>query len=271
MVEGNGAMNDLYMIYQIEKTLLATLSTDIIEIVPVPQHIDSIPSAPKHLRGVFNHRGNIVSVYDARVLMGYPSYQQELDTLIATLRQREQDHRKWLAELEKSVLEHRPFTLQRDPHKCAFGKWYDINRHTISDNIEIRLLLGQFDEPHQRIHAVADEIERHVKADDHTKAQRILERTKKGELTYLLNLFDELYKVTALKFTEHEIGLIHGLSEQNIMLTADKVIGVDQLHDIEPLPTRTSAPIKALAKDTNNRIVQIVDSDRISKVSATCS
>jgi hypothetical protein len=41
------------------------------------------------------------------------------------MRDREQDHRNWLAELEACVREHRPFGMARDPHQCKFGLWYD--------------------------------------------------------------------------------------------------------------------------------------------------
>ena len=256
-------MHELYMIFQIEQTLLATFSTDIVEIMMAPHHFDSIPCAPKHLRGVCNHRGNIVSVYDTRVMMGLPSYLQERDVLIAMLHQREQDHRTWLAELEKSVQEKRRFTLQRNPHKCAFGKWYDTNRQSFSDNISIRLLLSQFDEPHQRIHAIADEIERYAAVSDYESARRVIERTKTSDLAYLLSLFSELYRVASLTFANHEVGLIHRLGNQNIMLTADKVIGVSQLRDIEALPISTSAPTNALGKDPGQRIVQIIDIDQV--------
>ena len=229
----------------------------------MPPHINKPPSAPDHLRGVFDHRGRIVPVYDTRKLMGYPSYLQERDALIALLHQREQDHRKWLTELEQATLEQRPFTLQRDPHKCAFGKWYDANRQTISENIEIRLLLGQFDTPHQRIHAVADQIDRCVRINDFEQAKEILTRTRSGPLARLLALFSELYRVTEMTFADHEVGLIHYLPGQIIMLTADKVIGVQPLYDITPLPVTTTAPTRALGKDASQQIVQIIDCTRI--------
>jgi hypothetical protein len=70
----------------------------------------------------------------------------------AMMQLREQDHRKWLLELEASVQEHRSFLMTTDPHKCAFGKWYD-NYH--ADNAWVAALLKKVDGPHRQIHAVA--------------------------------------------------------------------------------------------------------------------
>lgn len=35
------------------------------------------------------------------------------------MRQREQDHLRWVNELRTSIQERRPFTLTTDPHACA--------------------------------------------------------------------------------------------------------------------------------------------------------
>ena len=54
------------------------------------------------------------------------------------------------------VKENGKFTLARDPHQCAFGKWFDNFK---TDNIAVSEVLKKFDAPHKRIHALADEIE----------------------------------------------------------------------------------------------------------------
>ncbi len=59
------------------------------------------------------------------------------------MRQREEDHRNWLNELEKSVKEKSEFRLARDPHKCAFGRWYYSYR---SDSPWMTAVLRKFEQ-----------------------------------------------------------------------------------------------------------------------------
>jgi purine-binding chemotaxis protein CheW len=103
-------------------------SEDMREMLKMPE-VSEVPGAHS-IRGGINLRGRFC----------------------AMMQLREQDHRKWLLELEASVQEHRSFLMTTDPHKCAFGKWYD-NYH--ADNAWLAALLKKVDGPHRQIHAVA--------------------------------------------------------------------------------------------------------------------
>ena len=82
---------------------------------------------------------------DLRVRLGMIPLKKEIDDLVDLMKQREQDHRKWLEELESSVRQQREFKLATDPHKCAFGKWYDT---FTTDNLTLGHALKKFDQPH---------------------------------------------------------------------------------------------------------------------------
>ena len=84
----------------------------------------------------------------------------------------EEDHCRWLQELEACVEERREFRLATDPHKCKFGQWYDkllgnppgLAQLTNSD-LNLTSLFEQLDQPHKLIHAVAQRVLGQAQAD----------------------------------------------------------------------------------------------------------
>ncbi|MGB1090743.1 MAG: CZB domain-containing protein [Oceanobacter sp.] len=90
-----------------------------------------------------------------RDLIGHTEDKQQTEALVELLHQREQDHLNWLNALEKALKENTEFTLARDPSACAFGRWYATFK---PDNAELAHVMEKFDQPHKRIHALADEL-----------------------------------------------------------------------------------------------------------------
>ena len=155
---------------------------------------------------------------------GIEPLQQETDALIATLRQREQDHINWLTELEASIRQDRPFTLTTDPHKCAFGKWYD-NYHT--DNIALDIVMRQFDIPHKNIHALGITLCDLVQQGNKALALQTLEEARAKHFTELVKVFARAYNTVRNTFRETVI----------VVETAEKQFGVtvDRLESVELL------------------------------------
>ena len=69
------------------------------------------------------------------------------------LTEREKDHIEWVQALEDSLLNDTPFVKAKDPHKCAFGQWYDTFKSRDETLMEA---LSEFDKPHTQIHSLAD-------------------------------------------------------------------------------------------------------------------
>ena len=101
--------------------------------------------------------------------LGLSPLRSEMDALVQLLRDREQDHRDWLKELEACVRERRVFQLARDPHRCKFGPWYDAYRGR--DRL-LQMTLPSMDAPHQAIHATADEVLRLFEESRRTLTER---------------------------------------------------------------------------------------------------
>ncbi|MEZ5979349.1 MAG: chemotaxis protein CheW [Planctomycetota bacterium] len=161
------------------------------EMVRLPE-LTPVPNASDDVRGLMHLRGASVPVHDMRTLLGVPPLAAEIDALVEMLDQRERDHRNWLAELERTVEEGRPFTLATDPHKCAFGRWYDTFEPT---NLVLQNLLPRFDGPHKRIHALAIEVDRLVRDGEKERAMRRIEATRGRELAEMITLFANMREV----------------------------------------------------------------------------
>ena len=90
---------------------------------------------------------------------------------------------------DMSGSERREFKLAIDPHKCAFGKWYD-NFET--DNRTLSGCLKKCDAPHQEIHGIAIKVKGMEEKEDFDSAYEIINPTKEGERAEMIRLFSRL-------------------------------------------------------------------------------
>lgn len=200
------------------------------------KRISRIPAAPGHIAGVVHLRGRVLPVIDLRKVLGMPSMSEETEVVLQLLRDRERDHVNWLKELRASVDEKRQFMLATDPHKCAFGKWYDrlmadeadLNRLTNGDPALIRLL-REFDAPHRRIHAIAQHVEEFVSQGHAEQAHDLIASTQSTQLARMVELFDR----TRHSIAELRQSLLieiedHGVRTGILVDGADKVADVDE-------------------------------------------
>ncbi len=79
--------------------------------------------------------------------------------VLEELKQREIDHFVWAAEVSDLMLDEdvTELTVETDPHKCAFGKWYygDGRREAEAMIPELKLILSRIEDPHARLHQSA--------------------------------------------------------------------------------------------------------------------
>lgn len=146
---------------------------------------------------VTTYQGKPVPIYDFADLMGCEAEYKANVKLLKTLKDREKDHIDWMDALEYSIRNGAAFTLPRDATQCEFGKWYasyDADDELLAD------ILRDFDEPHQRIHSLADSLLDLCEQDQKEKAISILEIEKTRTLSKLQNLFaaakDRLENIT---------------------------------------------------------------------------
>jgi len=77
------------------------------------------------------------------------------------LAEKEADHLGWAGDICRCFLKNDPaLTVQTDPHKCSFGKWYysEAAKKAVAGNPELERLYAAIGEPHAKLHASAAEI-----------------------------------------------------------------------------------------------------------------
>lgn len=222
---------------------------DIQEMLIAPE-VARVPHAAAWVRGVLNLRGQIVPLVDLRKRLGLTSALDELEEFCELMRQREQDHRNWLAELEASVREHRAFTLTTDPHKCKFGQWYD---HYKAPNLVVAELLKRFDAPHQAIHRVAIDVAELVARGDASGAAAAVANARSGILNTMISLFGELREL--IRDSQREIAVVLATPSGKCAVCVDSVDSVEALasDSITDLPQAEMSAASTLATRVGSR------------------
>lgn len=212
-----------YLIAVVEGARLAVPSAWASEMIVLPD-ISALPLAPPAIRGIGMRRGRTVTMIDARIRLGYPSRQAETDELIALLEAREADHVRWVDTLLDCIDNELPFTLARDPHACAFGKWYD---HYVPPTLTLKQHMAKFDEPHQAVHALADEAEQLLRTRGKAAAHERIELFRSISLGRMHQLFRDACRL--LQEDIREIAITHEADGQVVGLIVDEVEAVERL------------------------------------------
>jgi len=178
--------------------------------------------------GVVEHLGVPVAVYDFSLATSKPSLMEQKAELIEILKQREQDHIDWLDSLEKAIVDDEEFTKARDPHKCAFGVWYD-NFDTIDEDLQH--IMADFDAPHKQIHSLADQL---LSMKDQSENQKkkcleILENERKTTLNKLRRLFDKAREQIAITIKPVLIYLTLDNESPHVALKVDEIADVEEV------------------------------------------
>lgn len=242
-------LNDEFplVIFLTEKAQYAVSSEHVSTMVAVPE-TRPVPHSPRYVRGIINLRGKVLPLIDLRVRLGYTSSLDEHRDFLTMMAQREQDHRNWLNELESSVEEEREFTLATDPHKCAFGKWYDTFQ---SDDNALMAFIRKFDRPHRKIHALAHKVEALIAEGRVVEANALIADTRSQDLQRMVKLFSSVGDV--LRESHREIAMIIETPQFDYGVAIDQIKAVEFLKQgtIEELP-------RGLEMQVTNNLVTLI-------------
>jgi len=174
-----------WVIFALDESKFAVASTCVESMLMTPPHVE-VPNVDSTIRGVIQFRNHATPLIDLRARLGMKSRSVEVREFSEMLAAREQDHRNWLTELDASATEGRDFTLATDPHKCAFGKWYDTYE---PETYVMKSLLARFDRPHKNIHAIAAKVRNAQQQGDLSEAHRIVHECEDHEFNEMINIF----------------------------------------------------------------------------------
>lgn len=149
--------------------------------------IRTVPTREGLSRKVFDYGTESIVLYRFSDIVGSHSQVDESVELSKLLQQRRQDHVNWMDALEHSLKTGEPFSKALDPHKCAFGQWYDSFE---AKDEELKDILRTFDSPHKHIHSLASKlIDKASTSDGKAEALKILAFERGATLQQLLNCF----------------------------------------------------------------------------------
>lgn len=263
-MERNISFSVPWVLFRLQKSLFGVSVSSVREMLAVPK-IVPVPKTPSHIRGVADLRDNVTTIMDLRVRLGMIPLKKEIDDLVDLMKQREQDHRKWLKELESSVRQQREFKLATDPHKCAFGKWYDT---FTTDNLTLGHALKKFDQPHKRIHAIAEKVRGLADKGDFNGAYTIIESVRQNELSEMIKLFAETCLI--LNTSYREIIIVLELIDKCMGISVDSVEAVEVLsetctEDISGIAcARNDNCIAGICKRAKSKeVIQLIDIEKL--------
>ena len=174
------------MTFYIEDSLYAIPIENVVSLSKETDNIQELPVKAPGLIGVSHYQNQVVPVVDVSQRIGVKSGIEAKRDLINSLTAREQDHIDWIDALEKSILTDEKFSKARDPHQCAFGKWYDSFD---TRNEALKEIMTQFDLPHQKIHSLADKLLNMREKGEKEQALKELEFQRITTLRRLRSLF----------------------------------------------------------------------------------
>lgn len=214
---------NLWVISEVKSQFFGISCANVREMVVVPA-ISRVPDTAACLRGVINLRGQVLPLLDLRKRLKMSSLSEDNEALCQLIDQRAQDHRRWLQELSDSVAQDREFTLTTDPHRCAFGKWYDAYKN---DNLLVSSFMERFDKPHKAIHALAEQARQLVGAKKKQQAADLIESARQGVLATMMRLFQQFQDL--IRDTHREIAVVVTVGGRTFAVSVDSIQSVEQL------------------------------------------
>jgi chemotaxis signal transduction protein len=235
--------------FWISDTLYAIDISKVLTISQEMENIQSVPSEAKGLVGMVEFQDNAVPVLDFANLLGFPSGVENNLELIQLLSDREKDHVDWVSALEDSLMNDTPFSKARDPHKCAFGQWYDSFKSRDETLMEV---MAEFNAPHIQIHSLADKL-LDLKKDGHLdEAVKILRYERSVTLKRLLKRFEQAR--TYLRESSRQVLLY--VTENGTDPTL--ALRIDDINDVVDFKPEQFKPMQSVNTLLNQAAAQVV-------------
>lgn len=219
-----------YVIFKIDGSLYCMNSRYLSSIRQMPAY-EKVAHAPASVMGMFRHGDQVVSLIDLRTELGMTSMSQDCEEFEKMIDARKQDHINWVTELERCALSGEPFLLAKDPHKCAFGKWYDSYE---TDNQTVSFHLRKIDTPHKKLHKAAFDVENCLQDCDNCRREQclksLLKSIKEETVPSIMGLLDETKDLFRSSIYKEMVLILDGV---NWGIAVDEIEGIEVLNLLE--------------------------------------
>ncbi len=242
--EENNQAVTRYVVVDINHNLYGMSTDTTVELMSSQMtQVTRVPHSPDYISGVINHRGTIIPVIDMRSLLGFEPLSVEAERLTAEFAKMKAGHVDWIKALHDTIAFGTKFTKEIDPTQCALGKWISsvlngnssISQMANNDPI-LKTIIERFDEPHRRIHGVAEKALAFKELGEIEKAQELIDNARENDIPLLSDLFDQVLSEISSKL--ESMLVITEIDSSKAAIAVDGVSFVIDCNNdsVEPLP-----------------------------------
>ncbi len=256
-----------WLIFTLNEQAYAVNSKYVNGIAMKPDTVTTLPDAPDIYCGLVERMGDVYPLLNMRKTFHFPSVDDEAEEFGKMIEQRKNDHIRWIETFERCYRTKEKFTLAVDPHKCAFGKWYDqFSKSTHSITFHIK----KIEEPHKLLHETAATIINAMNRGEDKKAEALFKKLRNEYYPRVIAVLDEVKAV--YRSTYRETVVVLSDEKQMLGLLVDEVLAVDK---VEPVIGGGSMNLlsqsrffkRVVQNDKINLEILIVDEEELLKLS----
>ena len=242
------------------------LTAELVESMVQLPAVTSVPNVPHNVRGVMNLRGRVMRVVDLRLSLGLPGLDEDVERFLDTIDARLGDHERWVDALEHAVHSRTSFTGERDPTRCAFGRWL---KTLDTSDVVMQGLLERVRGPHEELHASAHKIDAAIAQGDDVKVEGLLTELHTSVLPTIQTLFSATKD--AYRRSTREIALVLSDGRVSSAVVVDQVLSVEHLKPVDVDAERNALGgidridlVRGMAKRPKSEdLVLILDADQL--------
>lgn len=219
----------LWVIFRLMGNLYAVSSNCTQGIAREPDDITAVPDTKPYVSGIIKLRGNVVTLIDLRTVLGMRTTEEAYREFAAVIEKAENAHRNWVGELCRCSDARCAFNLEKDPHNCEFGRWYDRYEAPVE---QVRKRLEKIREPHETLHRLGSEFEREMGRPE-PRAERLssikqratdLQRKIIAEMDASRDAFKDNYRTMIIELLLP--------NQQRVALVVDEIVGVEHIGEV---------------------------------------
>lgn len=204
------------------------ITAELVESMVQLPDVTPVPHVQHDVRGVMNLRGRVLRVVDLRIALGLPPLEGDIERFIEFLDRGYHDHTNWAEELVESFESGAEFHGERDPTKCAFGRWLETLE---TGDVVLSGLLERVRAPHERLHGMANHIDCARREGDQEEVQRLIGDVTEHMLPHVQNLIEATKD--AYHTATREVALVVSDGRTSSAVVVDRVLSVEHLANID--------------------------------------